>query len=337
MGTHDEENLRGFRYEQLDESKREIRLVRLALTSDNESPCGTIDKLQLQLEHRSLNDHVAFSALSYCWNTKKTSQRNFSHDPGIECVTIKVNNEDIRQAMDFIYQTGSEALETDAPGLIYEIGSWQSTYYRNTLVIDRVTGHAEEIENRACELCKGNDKSSKTFKIILRTRDTAELWVESPLTKGLHHILINPYWTRIWIFQEVVLARKARVMIGDKKVSLAQLEAAFGAIGFSPLDHRLFSIRSLEIRRSLDGSHIPLRNVLWQANASLGRSHHEATNAQDIVLGLLSILPPDEIETLSVNFGTSDIETFIKITRHFFRNKRADTFQRCIIDEATCL
>ncbi|TGO31680.1 hypothetical protein BHYA_0440g00030 [Botrytis hyacinthi] len=101
--------------------------------------------------------------------------------------------------------------------------------------------------------------------------------------------------------------------MGHKKVFLQQLEGTFGAIG------------SLEIRRCLGGSHISLREILWQTSPSPGRSHYEATHPQDIVLGLMSILSANEVESLSVNCETSEIETFIKITTHFFHHRKLES------------
>ncbi|TGO63180.1 hypothetical protein BELL_1088g00020 [Botrytis elliptica] len=398
MDTHNEANSDRFLYEQLDESKREIRLVQLAFTSSNKTLCGVIkpiDRLRLRVEHRSLNDDVPFSALSYCWNPKNSNTHKVDYNPGSESVKIQINDGDMfigrnlydflhqlhqdhfdgwlwidaicinqndmaeknwqllemrsiysdaetvfmwlgvgaidtDQAMDFISQAGTEAVDSMASRLTDQT-SYKSSFYRMLLSMMKITGESEY------KNCEGDDENAKTWTIILRMRDTAELWTDSPLSKGLNHILLNPYWARIWVIQEVVLAKKAMVMIGCKKVSLQQLEGTFGAIGYrltldteekpnvGPLNYHLFSIRSLEIRRGLEGSHISLRDILWQTSPSPGRSHYEATHPRDIVLGLMGILSANEIESLSVNCETSEIETFIKVTRHFFRHKKLES------------
>ncbi|THV45477.1 hypothetical protein BGAL_0484g00010 [Botrytis galanthina] len=397
MDAHNEENSEHFLYKQLDESRREIRLVQLVFTSSNKTLCGTmkpVDKLRLRVEHRSLNDHVLFSALSYCWNPKNSNTHKLGYNPASQSVKIQTNDGDVfigrnlydflhqlhqdhydgwlwidaicinqndmaeknwqllemrsiysdaetvfmwlgvstvetDQAMDFISQAGPEAVDFVASRLTDQ-ASPQSYIRRFLLFIKKFMGENEY------EYCEGDDEDAKTWTFLLRMRDTAELWTESLLTRGLNHILLNPYWIRIWVIQEVVLAKNAVVMIGHKKVSLQQLEGTLGAIGYcltldtknrpntSPLNYRLFSIRSLEIRRGLGDSHISLRDILWQTSPSPGRSHYEATHPQDIVLGLMGILSANEIESLSVNCETSEMETFIKVTTHFFRHKKLE-------------
>ncbi|KAF7935913.1 uncharacterized protein EAE98_002133 [Botrytis deweyae] len=110
MDTHNEANSDRFLYEQLDESKREIRLVQLAFTSSNKTLCGVIkpiDRLRLRVEHRSLNDDVPFSALSYCWNPKNSNTHKVDYNPGSESIKIQINDGDIfigRNLYDFLHQ-----------------------------------------------------------------------------------------------------------------------------------------------------------------------------------------------------------------------------------------
>lgn len=40
------------------------------------------------------------------------------------------------------------------------------------------------------------------------------------LVPGLSDILHRSYWCRIWVIQEVALAREAMVMVGGRRVSL---------------------------------------------------------------------------------------------------------------------
>ncbi|TGO06818.1 hypothetical protein BTUL_0475g00020 [Botrytis tulipae] len=263
-------------------------------------------------------------------NWQLLEMRSIYSDAEMVSMWLGVGTVDTDQAMDFIAQAGPEAVDSEASKLTDKT-SYDIYHYRLLLFMMKTMGENEY------EVCEGDDERARTWTIILRMRDTAKLWTDSPLTKGLSHILLNPYWARIWVIQEVVLAKNAFVMIGHKKVSLQQLEGTLGAIEYSltlntenrpnisPLNYRLFSIRSLEIRRGLEDSHMSLRDILWQTSPSPGRSHYEATHPQDIVLGLTGILSANEIESLSVNCGTSEMETFIKVTRHFFRHKKLES------------
>ncbi|KAF7895308.1 hypothetical protein EAF00_007122 [Botryotinia globosa] len=229
--------------------------------------------------------------------------RSIYSDAKMVFMWLGVNTVGTDQAMDFISQAGPEAVDFVASRLTDQ-ASPQSLISRLLLDIKKSMG-----ENKY-EYCEGDNKDAKSWTFLLRMKDTAELWTESSLTRGLNHILLNPYWIRIWVVQEVVLAKNAMVMIGHKKASLQQLEGTLGAIG------------SLEIRRGLGGSHMSLRDILWQTSPSPRRSHYEATHPQDIVLRLMGILSADEIESLSIDCRTSKIKTFIKISRLFFRHKK---------------
>ncbi|KAF4995280.1 hypothetical protein FGRMN_5245 [Fusarium graminum] len=162
------------------------------------------------------------------------------------------------------------------------------------------------------------------------------LLAPSPLITGIRNILQRDYWHRIWIIQEVTLAKEALVVVGTKSLSLELFEATFTAIwycirsglrlmhpkgdGFCKgLSLILYEIKSLYTRHHLRQTPTaqPLRlvDVLWETGAAPGRPHYSATDPRDILFGLLGILTEEQARGIRVDYTKSVAEVFTALTR----------------------
>ncbi|KAK2779643.1 heterokaryon incompatibility protein [Colletotrichum kahawae] len=143
------------------------------------------------------------------------------------------------------------------------------------------------------------------------------------LAPGVSDILHQSYWCRIWIIQEVALARDAVVMVGDRTVSLDAFDAAFtamwtGGSGYLlRLSGTLYRIKALEVRGILRrGRHGPLlRRVLWETGAAPDRPHYAASDPRDLLIGLLGVLDEEEKQGLDLDYTQSFGEAFTRATR----------------------
>lgn len=78
--------------------------------------------------------------------------------------------------------------------------------------------------------------------------------IENELAK-VHTFILRPYWERLWIVQEFVLAKALVVACGRYAVPFAALNL-LNSVFMQPKDLRSVGIRSLRIDRLLDWRHV---------------------------------------------------------------------------------
>lgn len=166
---------------------------------------------------------------------------------------------------------------------------------------------------------------------------------ESALIDGLKNILVRDYWHRVWIIQEVALAKEAVVVVGGKRVPLDIFDAVFVAIWHGRrlglrylrpewrrfgwhLGGTLYDIKSLDIRRQLryksaaaaatqETTSVRLLNILWDNGSAAFRPHYTATDPRDIFFGLLGILPRQERHNIRADYTKTFVDVFTEVTR----------------------
>ncbi|KAJ3536991.1 hypothetical protein NM208_g6495 [Fusarium decemcellulare] len=224
--------------------------------------------------------------------------------------------------MDLICRFGPRAQSCDAAN------SWHGTEIEQKI--------SSYIEKGSC-LQETDDNTSSACKLARLFYDLLNeegLQTQSPLITGILDVLQRDYWHRIWIIQEVVLAKEARVVAGAKSVSLEDFDATFTAIWrcasfrrmrpewddfCMDLSGTLYDIKSLYIRRHQ--REIPTRitvqlvDILWESGIAPGRPHYSATDPRDILFGLLGILTEDQTRGICVDYTKSVSQVFTTLTR----------------------
>lgn len=201
--------------------------------------------------------------------------------------------------MEFISRVGPRAQSSDIANL------W------NNVAARREIGSYIEQQSRPQETNEDTVPESKLGPFFYDLLNEDALLIPSPLITGISNILQRDHWHRIWILQEVALAKEALVVVGTKSVSLELFDATFTAIrycmrsglrrmhpkwyGFCQgLSINLYEIKSLHIRHHLRQTPavqpVRLVDVLWETGAAPGRPHYSATDPRDIFFGLLGIL-----------------------------------------------
>ncbi|WQF85692.1 Putative heterokaryon incompatibility [Colletotrichum destructivum] len=151
-----------------------------------------------------------------------------------------------------------------------------------------------------------------------------------PLFDAICNLLQRDYWHRVWIIQEVSLARDARVVVGTKAIPLDIFDAVFNALWFSLYNvkmnlatrrifrtgvHNLSNITSLRIRKlRRKGSTVRLVDILWNVGATMDRPHYSASDPRDIAFGLLGVMDDEERAGLQTDYSLSTEEVFARIT-----------------------
>ncbi|KAF9874626.1 hypothetical protein CkaCkLH20_07763 [Colletotrichum karsti] len=143
------------------------------------------------------------------------------------------------------------------------------------------------------------------------------------LQSGFSDILGRDYWSRVWIIQEVALAQRSVVLVGEKAVQTEGFDAAImslvscGGWDLTGLTGTLDCIKALEVRsnRQVDRCNPQLVDVLWVMGAAPGRPHYTASDPRDIVIGLLGVIWEGESKMLSADYTQSFEEIFTRATR----------------------
>ena len=150
------------------------------------------------------------------------------------------------------------------------------------------------------------------------------------------HLLQSPYWTRLWIIQELVLASKLTLMCGEKFTDMPETDSfkqtvrklsvvptnrpeSVSLLIFMRLTDGFARLRLVaELRsRHLHGESQGSRN--W--NGTSGFIHarallefHKATDPRDHVYGLLGLIDLDIVPDYSENTTVADV--YIEVARH---------------------
>ncbi|KAJ3943109.1 uncharacterized protein N0V96_007342 [Colletotrichum fioriniae] len=157
------------------------------------------------------------------------------------------------------------------------------------------------------------------------------------ISTGIRDLLARDYWQRIWIVQEVCLARNTSVISGSKSVSLDALDATVELLwrirNMIPYNSPLFSMTDktippsvnyltpLKVRRHRqEGLIVNLVDILWTAEKPPMRPHYSATDPRDIAFGLLGVLADHERNVLRADYSLTRKEVFVEITATMLSN-----------------
>jgi hypothetical protein len=145
--------------------------------------------------------------------------------------------------------------------------------------------------------------------LLVMQNATPETW------QAVLHIIANPWYSRVWIVQEFVLAQQVTFLCGGVVISAPLLEAAVQQLfilrrvlttkDFQPLAHaalRIFQYRQrCQIKR--EPQTLVSAWLLSFMSDSMRRGQH-CFEPQDRVLGILGILRPEEVASLGVDLYT---------------------------------
>ncbi|KAI4862677.1 heterokaryon incompatibility protein-domain-containing protein [Hypoxylon rubiginosum] len=155
---------------------------------------------------------------------------------------------------------------------------------------------------------------------------------EQSLIPGIECLLRRDYWHRVWIVQEVSLAKVATVVCGQKTVALDLFDAVFSAVWFTrqwvaverlfspfflPLQANLYgTIKCISVwRERRKGRSVLLRDVLLEYGESPQRPHYTATDPRDIVFGILGVISDLADLDVHADYSKSTAEVYASVAR----------------------
>ncbi|KAK4220897.1 heterokaryon incompatibility protein-domain-containing protein [Podospora fimiseda] len=352
-----------FFYLPLKHDIREIRLLTLNYPDPGSgegsrgSDSSLLPSINLTLFHAALDaqpTHV-FSALSYVWGEANNNRSiildgqtfqvtnnlftaltrlytdSFNGHIWIDAICINQSDNDEKavqvQLMSHIYTRAAKVLIWLGPEPDH--GALQSIQYLGTMFREQVRsrdGIGEiEFNNRA----SGFVQTVRQFAVTDGYGDSSKpdfnfelLWL---------FFSQRPWWRRVWIIQEVVLARQATILCGTASIpwdDLAECLAVFEWMilypSIEPQHKRLYHIVGAIIQsvmhlllansgyqRSLKGAAGDVEkagmSLLETLNWTFLNSDHDsgiqATNPRDRIYGLLGIVRPEDVQKITVDYS----------------------------------
>ncbi|KAK7949047.1 heterokaryon incompatibility protein-domain-containing protein [Apiospora aurea] len=177
-------------------------------------------------------------------------------------------------------------------------------------------------------------RAGSLFRAVTLRPDVFRAAISAPFDiqrwRELHWLLHCPYWKRIWIIQEIMLAKKARCYWGDASFDLSTFLAIPAVLKLLAGPEFPLSVQPREERKIAEGaffrhSRIPPAiaklSSLYGTKVTSGLSMSladvvdlaggsEATDARDRVYGLLGLVDPQD--TIEPDYNLTAAETYTR-------------------------
>ncbi|KAF4989051.1 hypothetical protein FGRMN_9381 [Fusarium graminum] len=252
--------------------------------------------------------------------------------------------------MNFIARVGPRAVAVD----IGEVSGDEediSDFIRNYYQIQQNQGI---VINQGLDTQDGQLSARGSFIIDLLNdpglQDQAD--DDKTLITGIEDLMHRDYWHRIWINQEVALAKDVIVLCGTQTIALKLLVATFHAVDicnryfrfiapstyqFTKALHSNFRISlPLKTRRlHLQDREITLAGLLFWNIHARDRPLYSATDPRDIIFALLGVITDNHRLNILPDYGLSTEEVFTSATRAMINESIPDgpmafTLDRCV-------
>ncbi|KAK5055385.1 hypothetical protein LTR84_013135 [Exophiala bonariae] len=312
-------------YQALNSKDGEIRILYLFSSPDPDS------EIECRLEHHKLEENVEFMAISYVWGEAETMRSVLLGGVRVE---IRPNLFQILQLARYSETSAVEiALWVDALCINQEdklerggqVRLMRSIYSQAQVVLSCLGSHSDDSE-LVFDLLEryssrdGTESANETFKAFLGSPDSENHWV------ALTAFLARPYWSRLWIMQEVILSSRVSLLCGTDIGSwrvLAQLLSYLDfrySVAMSGIGRKLLSESPLN-PRALARAYIGQENgKQWKTSDWLYLSRQrKATDPRDHIFGILGVV---KNSGLVVDYTKSKAEVFGDVVEHVIREER---------------
>ncbi|KAK3321917.1 heterokaryon incompatibility protein-domain-containing protein [Apodospora peruviana] len=171
------------------------------------------------------------------------------------------------------------------------------------------------------------------------------------LTAGLQDILRRDYWHRVWIVQEITLARQGLIFCGEKSVTLDEFDATLTAIFYcvQTEPYELFpKWKSNSLRGFLHGALFPskamlireryrrqgatctirLSDILLETFSAPRRYHYTASDPRDLVFGLLGVVSAEQKLGMHADYHKTAAEVLALFTKALLRASMTEDPER---------
>ena len=318
-------------YTPLVTTAREFRLFLLASGNENESIDGVI-------LHVSLDDHPSCEALSYTWGNS-ISLHPINVDGCTFMVTrnllaalkrLRLPDQDRYLWVDAICINQSEIPERN-----YQVKQMHWMYQLAERVVIWLGEHSEDsrLAIHQLEMISNLDPEDCVSQLRELARSDRHLPMGPTFGKPIDSFFSRPWWSRMWVVQEVVWASKIIMVCGDQELSWDMLHRALQVIG-SPDKSQRTRYYGHAMSLSIWDMSLYHRFVVHQTFISLecilarGRIRN-ATDPRDKVFAILNIIPLSEWPG-EPDYTKNVVDVFTDVVRHIIhKTKKLEILRSC--------
>jgi len=333
-----------YKYERLN-GTRDIRLITLRPGTGNET-------ILLTIEHTSLDKRLAYEALSYVWGPQ-----NPSHPVRCNNGSLAVG-ENLRDALLCLRKPDAPRVlwidriainQDDMDERTQQVGLMGDIYSSASLVIIWL-GAADDYTEPAIGLL--NDLGGKMLEHwkIQKPKSFAEAVTskhaiqyppsEAPIWLAVRSLLLRPWFSRVWTFQEIVLAQEAILYCGAYTIRWRRLEVfLLGLLTFSQgpnnEDSRLKGVEenAFQIFKAWWILHKPQNHKPEDSQTFLSLFPlldnlrlRQATDPRDKVFALLNVACDAKHSDLKVDYRKSHAEVYSMTAKWLLRTQKSLAF-----------
>ncbi|KAH7393736.1 heterokaryon incompatibility protein-domain-containing protein [Cadophora sp. MPI-SDFR-AT-0126] len=327
-------------YQSLDKSTRKIRLLQLTRNV-------TLNDIECKLPDWSLDEAPGYDAISYTWGNPAETHgiivngkwlptsanvweivQKLAPQENTGCVYIWIDFICINQK-----NNDEKNWQVDMMGKIYESAKQVVVFLG-----DSPNGDADLAIEQVEYLRSQLEEKKENVEDFRAQVDGPEFGNASPKWDAFNTLVNHKFWTRVWIVQEVALARKLRIVYGGKELSwegFATVMEAFknidndGPLGIPkmvagrPKEGLPFLgvariLLVAKIRKMVrDAETITLRDMLEHS------SKFAATNPRDHIFALEGLVTDKETidPHLRPDYGKTVADIFKITTRHYLQQE----------------
>ena len=288
-------------YTALKKDEQEIRVVTLHDGTDDAPITCTI-------ETTLLIEAQPFTALSYCWGSAEDLTEIILNG---ETITIRENlwhflealrrlKTPIRIWVDYICINQQDVSERGHQVQL------MADIYKSARAVYAWLGAATVASNMAID-----------FAIKLRVAPPE--WRKSPEARklrkagraGFHLLAARTFWSRLWIVQEVVLARQLYIVVGRSMVEWDRILNTFSKVAFDRMGGRKETFKHLRALRKAQarGSYPEIGSLLNNFQ------NCQCQDPKDRVYGMLGLLDAQTRSQILVDYSHTLIELFVLNSR----------------------
>jgi len=303
-------------YRPLSQIESEIRLIKILPSEDPNGP------IKCDLRHVSLAKPPSYLALSYCWGDQ--SQRS---DIWICSNVMSVTN-NLQLALRQMRAFGFTSLWVDALCINQEDREERSAQ------IVRMPAIYKEASSVVAWLGAASNGSDKIMRMLNRLEEGTALPLLHYQSSGmiasrselatwddLDHFFARPYWTRLWIIQEIATASRVILTCGDRVVEWERMEYLLEQLALEPGSayaeiHLIPNLHQIRMDR-MSSRPITLLDCLARSQAS------QSTDPRDKVFGLLGLAFDRSQYVAEPNYKFSESELCQVMTESAIISKRS--------------